>query len=92
VLNIEQKVYKGVCVVHPTQAENDTGVEVGQVGRPSLDDGRNENGKGGAEDRRRLFLDHVEFGHRHFFVPERPYRGDEAEEILHVDCHADADP
>lgn len=78
VMDVEKEVYKSCCVVHPAKAENNVGMEGGQSNGLILNHGRDQDSKGGDEDRRRLRLHGLELVQRNLSVTENTEDGKEA--------------
>jgi hypothetical protein len=83
-VDVKQEVDKCVCVVHPTQVENDGGVVATEPESARLDDRGDKNGECSDENGSGLLLDHLQLVQFDFAIPKRKEGWDEAEKVLSV--------
>jgi hypothetical protein len=84
VMDVKQEVDECVCVVHPTEVENDGGVEAAKPESKRLDHRGDKDGKCCDEDGSRLLLDHLQLVEFDFAIQERKEGWDKAQKVLGV--------
>jgi hypothetical protein len=84
VVDVKQKVDERVCVVHPTQVKNDSGVVAAEPKSARLDDRGDKNSECSDEDGSGLLLDHLQLVELDFAIPERKEGRDEAKKVLGI--------
>jgi hypothetical protein len=84
VVDVKQEVDECVCIVHPTQVENDGRVVAAEPEGTRLDDRGDKDGECSDQDGSGLLLDHLQLIELDFAIPERKKGWDETEKVLGI--------